>query len=286
MKDGIILINKEKGMTSRSVDNQIQRLFHIKKVGHLGTLDPFATGLLIVAINKGCKALPYLYDEDKTYIAELFLGIKTNSGDLTSEVVEKKDIPSISKEEINKVFESFLGESKQIPPMTSAIHINGKRLYDLAHSNIEVERKPRSIHIHSLKLLEFKDSIIKFEVKCSKGTYVRTLGEDIAVKLNTVGHLISLSRIKIGDIFTLNEAKEIKDIKEENVLDVCKGIQYPHILLEDEQLIKDVYQGKQIVLNSLEKTVLLTYRLDNEEKALAVYNLIKEGIYAPIRGLW
>ena len=129
MNDGIILLNKDKGMTSRNVDNAIGHLFHTKRVGHLGTLDPFATGLLVIGVNKGTKFLTYLDDSKKTYIAKLHLGKKTSTGDIDGEIFEEKDVPNFSQEEIEEVFASFLGEGEQIPPMTSAIKIDGVPLY-------------------------------------------------------------------------------------------------------------------------------------------------------------
>ena len=152
-QNGFILINKRVGVTSRSVDNVIQRLFHTRKVGHLGTLDPFASGLLVIAVNKGCKSLPFLDDSFKTYQATLSLGKSTSTGDLTGEVKEEKEVPVSNVSTIQTIFDSFLGESEQIPPMTSALHHEGKRLYDLSRKGIEIERKPRKIFIKSLKLI-------------------------------------------------------------------------------------------------------------------------------------
>ena len=284
MSDGLLIINKEKNMTSRSVDNLIQRLFHTKKIGHLGTLDPFATGILVVALGKGTKSLPYINDEYKTYVASLKLGDKTDSGDLTGEVILSKDIPTLNEEMINKVLSSFLGESEQIPPMKSAIHYDGKRLYELDRKGIKVEPLSRKVFIKDINLISYKDNIIEFSVNCSKGTYVRTLGEDIANKLNTVGHLISLKRIKVGDI-DISKARKIEDIKEEDLINPALLISYQKV--DVSELIKeDILNGKDIILNSKEDRVLIIEKVNNDLIALAVYNRDKEDIYKIVRGLW
>ena len=197
--DGFLLINKEKGWTSFDVCKRISHILGTKKVGHSGTLDPFATGLMIVAVNKATKALLYTNYSYKTYTATLKLGMKTKTGDLTSDEVERKPVPELSKEIVESVLNSFIGDSEQIPPMTSAIHHNGVKLYKLAQQGLEVERKPRPINIKYIKLLDLSPDEISFQCLVSSGTYIRVLGEDIAHKLNTVGHLTSLNRIAFGE---------------------------------------------------------------------------------------
>ena len=285
MVNGFILINKKIGVTSRSVDNKIQRLFHTRKVGHLGTLDPFASGLLIIAIDKGCKALPYIDDSFKTYRAVLSLGKKTNTSDLTGEVIEEKEVPELYIEDILEVFEDLYGESEQIPPMTSAIHVDGKRLYELARKDIEVERKPRKIIIKSLKIVGFDGLNLEFEVICSKGTYVRTLGEDIASKLDTVGHLTFLRRLAIGDI-SLDKAIDIDELKETDLVNPIELISLKHLIVRDEKTIKEVKDGKEILLETEDDKVLLCYYDNNELSPLAVYERKVDNVYSSIRGLW
>ena len=287
-QNGFILINKRAGVTSRSVDNVIQRLFHTRKVGHLGTLDPFASGLLVIAVNKGCKSLPFLDDSFKTYTAKLLLGKSTATGDLTGEIKEEKNIPRLDEITIQKAFDSFLGESTQIPPMTSALHHDGKRLYDLSRKGIEIERKPRKIFIKSLKLLSFEENIIEFVVNCSRGTYVRTLGEDIANKLGTVGHLISLNRTAIGDKINLSMAKDIDEINASDLLNPASLIELPSILVEDDDLINDIKAGKRITLKN-ENAQILLYTRDKTNYdiiALAVYSRANGDEYIIKRGLW
>lgn len=286
MVNGLVLINKKVSVTSRSVDNKIQRLFHTRKVGHLGTLDPFASGLLVIAIDKGCKCLPFIDDSFKCYEASLRLGIKTDSGDLTGQIIERKEFANLNEEKILAVFNSFIGESEQIPPMTSALHHDGKRLYDLARKGIEVNRPSRKINIYSLKLISFKDDVINFSVKCSKGTYVRTLGEDIAEKLNTVGHLISLKRTSIGNI-DISLSKDIDDLKEDDLINPVRFINLKQIdITNNSSLIKDIKDGKKIELDEQEEMILFGQYVNDEFTALAVYNKTSEKVFSPLRGLW
>ena len=285
MADGFVLINKKINVTSRSVDNTIQRLFHNRKVGHLGTLDPFASGLLVIAIGKGCKVLPFIDDSFKTYRAVFVLGKKTDTGDLTGQVIEEKDVLKINESIIKKVFDSFIGDSEQIPPMRSALHHEGERLYDLARKGIEVERKARKIYIKSLDLLSFSKNCIEFAVNCSRGTYVRTLGEDIANKLNTVGYLSSLERTSIGNI-SLAEAVSIDELKETDLINPVKLISLKQIIVSDEETIQSVKSGKRIRLNEKEEKILLVEKINGELTPLAVYNLIEENLYSPVRGLF
>ena len=286
-QNGFILINKRVGVTSRSVDNVIQRLFHTRKVGHLGTLDPFASGLLVIAINKGCKSLPFLDDSFKTYQAILSLGQLTSTGDLTGEIIQEKEVSNINEERVIETLNSFIGVGEQIPPMTSALHHQGKRLYDLSRKGIEVERKPRKIEIKSLKLLSFTDNLVKFEVTCSRGTYVRTLGEDIAIKLGTVGHLISLKRISIGQKMTLDMAKDIEDVEAIDLINPASLIELPSLEISDEQMINNIKSGKRITLKSNEERILLYTRskANYDIIALAVYQRDGDD-YVILRGLW
>ena len=174
--DGVIIINKQKNFTSHDVVNVIRKKLNIKKVGHTGTLDPNATGVLPILVGKATKISKYLIEHDKTYIATIKLGEKTDTGDNEGQVIEEKLVPpDLKKEDINNVLQSFLGKQKQVPPMYSAIKINGKKLYEYAREGKEVKIEAREIEIYKIQLLEYKNSKIKFEVECSKGTYIRTL---------------------------------------------------------------------------------------------------------------
>jgi tRNA pseudouridine55 synthase len=195
----IINIDKPVDWTSFDVVKKIRNVTKHKKVGHGGTLDPFATGVLIIGTEKDTKQLSSITNFDKEYIAELKLGEATNTLDTEGELVEESPIPTIDEGLVNNVLKSFLGKQKQIPPMFSAKKKNGTRLYKLARKNIEVEREKNDIMINSICLNDFSKDTISFSVNCSKGTYIRVLGADIAKKIGTVGYLINLKRTKVGD---------------------------------------------------------------------------------------
>lgn len=280
MLNGIILLDKEEGLTSRKIDNRLQRLFGTRKVGHLGTLDPFATGLLVIGVNKGTKALTFIGDERKTYIATLVLGKKTNTGDLTGEFVEEREIKDYSDNEIVEALNSFIGKSQQIPPMTSAIKVNGQALYKSAHKGIEVERKPRDIEVFSISLINHIDNEVVFEVCVSRGTYIRVLGEDIAVKLGTVGYLSTLRRTKVNDI-DIKDAKKLDDITESDLKNPCSMIKLPHYQLNDEEYL-DATCGRKMKIKSDESVLLL----EKDGDAVAVYKKNEYGMYESERGLF
>ena len=281
--DGLILINKEQDWTSRDVCNVCQKRFSTKKVGHTGTLDPFATGLLVVTINKANKICQFMDDFPKTYVATLSLGKATDTLDLTGNVVLEKEVNEFSKEYVEEVLNSFKGEIEQIPPMTSAIHYKGRKLYELHYEGISVEREARKVYIHEIKLIEFKDNLITFECQVSKGTYVRVLGEQIAEKLNTVGHLIALQRTKIGN-FSIENAIKINDVnKDYPLINIGEALSFLPTYTVDEEMIKKVKNGVKLYLNDINDE--LVYIKDIHDTPLAIY--IKEnGCYVCKRGLW
>lgn len=184
--DGILIVNKPKNFTSQDVVSKVKKILNEKKAGHTGTLDPLATGVLPVLLGKSTKLSKYLIEHDKVYVAKIKLGQKTDTGDAEGIVIEEKNVPEISVEKAKKILDSFLGKGQQIPPMYSAIKINGKKLYEYARNGENVEVPPRNIEIYSINLLKIKDTEMEFEVSCSKGTYIRTLCEDIAKALGTV----------------------------------------------------------------------------------------------------
>ncbi|MBX7148170.1 tRNA pseudouridine(55) synthase TruB [bacterium] len=202
---GFFLIDKPAGISSNKALSQIKRNLKIKKMGHTGTLDPFAQGLLVAASGEATKFIYYLEAADKCYEAKLQLGVKTDTLDSYGQILEKQDISKIDKDKIESVFNQFLGPQLQIPPMFSAKKVDGDKLYDLARKGIEVERKACSIEIKKLVLLDQQSDSMSFEVVCSKGTYVRVLGEDIAGALGNLGHLSYLKRIS-SDGFNVKDA--------------------------------------------------------------------------------
>lgn len=218
--DGIIIINKPIGCTSHDIVYKVKKMFN-EKVGHTGTLDPMAEGVLPILVGKGTLLSKYLIDHNKKYIVELQLGIKTDTADSEGKIVEQKTVneEKISKENIEKVFQSFIGKQEQMPPMYSAIKVNGKKLYEYARKGQEVEIKPRQIEIYNINLIQYsiEKKQIKFEVFCGKGTYIRSLCEDISQRFETVGYMKSLKRIQVGD-FKIEDSITISQL-EENVQD-------------------------------------------------------------------
>lgn len=211
--DGIIIINKPLGLTSQQVVSKVKKELNEKKAGHTGTLDPFATGVLPILLGKGTKLSKYLMDHDKKYVATVFLGEKKDTGDREGNTIEEMPIPNFDIKKVNKVLANFKGKQKQLPPMYSAIKVNGKKLYEYARNGEDVERTFRDITIYEIKLLNIKDNFITFEVFCSKGTYIRVLCEDIAEKLGTVGYMAELQRIEVNE-FKIEDAITLDDIKD------------------------------------------------------------------------
>ena len=205
----ILNIHKPVGWTSFDVVKKIRGIVQEKKVGHGGTLDPFAEGVLIIGTGSDTKQLKTISAEDKSYVALLLLGQETNTLDIEGKVIRKKPVPVLEIENVQIVLNSFLGNSKQTPPMFSAKKVNGERLYKLARKNIKVKREPKEIYVRDIQLLDITDEKITFSVTCSKGTYIRVLGKDIAQKLGTVGYLKSLVRTQVGG-FSIDESQSIQ----------------------------------------------------------------------------
>lgn len=285
--NGVILINKEKNISSFGVVAKVRKILNIKKVGHSGTLDPEATGLLPILVGNGTKISKYLIEHDKTYIAKLKFGIKTDTADSEGEVIKKDNFKLDKKDEkfYIEIFNSFIGKSTQIPPIYSAIKVDGKKLYEYARENKDVEIKPREVEIYSIKILyiNYDENEIDFEVSCSKGTYIRTLCEDIAKKLKTCGYMKELKRtridnFKLEDAITLEELEQNKDNEEylkNNIISIEKvfenknrislnqrkkelflnGVKLTHDLKDDIYLVysNNVFLGLGIVQNKLLK---------------------------------
>lgn len=275
--DGILLIHKEAGMTSHDVVNRLRRILHMKKIGHSGTLDPDATGVLLVMLGKACKVLPYLEDTDKEYVASMELGKRTLTDDIWGEVLDTKPIVPICH--FQDVLNRFLGDIQQVPPMISSVRVNGKKLYEYARANEVVERPIRNVHIYEIQALN--EAMLEFRVACTSGTYVRSLCYDIAERTGNYGCMASLVRTKIGR-FTLQDCVTLQEVEEgnyqlhtiEEVLDGYHFIPYTPVL--------DVYQGKKICLNCDEDCVVIV----DEGKAIAVYHRDHDNVFRSSRGLW
>ena len=280
MKSGSLLINKEIGLTSRQEVNNVSRKLGEKKAGHIGTLDPFADGLLIVLLGSSTKIAPFLEIMDKTYLATLKLGAKTNTGDLTGEVIETKEIPELKKDKINGILGGFLGKSMQITPLFSALKVNGQEMYKYARKGIEVERKPREIEVFDIHLISFEKDEITFLAKVSKGTYIRTLGEDIAEKLGTVGHLTKLTRIAIGP-YSLKDAKKSAEVTEIDLLPIEKMLSHVKSFEVEGELAKKALNGMHFRLPINDENILLK----DKDGIIAYYKRDSKGVYGCVRGL-
>ncbi len=255
--DGIIVINKPKGCTSHDVVHKIKKLFG-KKVGHTGTLDPNATGVLPILIGKGTELSQFLINHDKKYIATIQLGVKTDTGDVEGNVIEEKnvDLDNYDKNQINEILKKMLGKQKQIPPIYSAIKVNGKKLYEYARSGKTVNIPEREIEIYDLKCLNFDvvNKLLVFEIYCSKGTYVRTVCEKIAELLNTVGYMKELERIMVGD-FNIEKSITIEELKDnfqnqnfldENIISIEKFFGNKPMIILDEKKLKLFLNGVKL----------------------------------------
>lgn len=239
MKNGVIIINKEEGLTSQAVVNRVKRILGVKKAGHTGTLDPMATGVLPVLVERGVKASEFMLTQDKHYVATLLLGVTTDTEDVTGEILtESEDIPDETK--VLSVIETFIGEYLQTPPMYSALKVGGKKLCDLARQGVTVEREPRVVSIYSIDAERISDREYTLDVKCSKGTYIRTLCADIGAKLGCGGAMKSLKRatssgFTLADSHTLSELENMREEEREGCIFSVEYIfrQLPAVVLPD-----------------------------------------------------
>lgn len=279
--DGILLINKPAGYTSHDIVGIVRKKLHTKKVGHCGTLDPDATGVLVVCVNKATKAIQFLMSDTKVYRATLSLGKSTDTYDASGKILEEKEVGQISQAQVIDVLNSFLGKSKQKPPIYSAIKVNGKKLYEYARNGEEVEIKERDIEIMMIELIDFSNNEIVFDVKCSKGTYIRSLCVDIAKKLGYPGHMSHLERRQAGrflitDCITL-EQLENDDYSLHSIDDALCG--FLQLKLDDPT---PVYHGKQIKSDLTGQVAIY----DNQNHLLAIYESTGQGYLKNVRGLW
>lgn len=276
--NGIIVINKPKNYTSHDVVAKVKKLLNIKKVGHTGTLDPNATGVLPLLLNSGTKLSKYLIEHDKEYEVTLKLGIRTDTLDGEGKVLEKKEVDRKMLEntkQIEKVLNSFTGKQTQVPPMYSAIKVKGKKLYEYARKGENVEVQPRQIEIYNIELqkVDIKRQEIEFKVQCSKGTYIRTLCEDIATKLGTIGYMKELNRTKVGK-FGIEEAITIEKLEE-----YIENKKYEDLnIITMEELLKE---KEKIVLNEKNLEMFLNgvkIKIENKTGIYRIYNENKQFI--------
>ena len=277
----ILNVYKEPGMTSRDVVNILSKHFQTKKVGHTGTLDPIASGVLIVCTEKDTKLVDLITAEYKEYVATCKLGLKTDTGDITGNVIEECSY-NFKESDLQNVLHSFLGSSTQTVPLYSAVKINGKKLYEYARNNIPVTLPVRNINIRDIELLNFSGTEFTFRVVVSKGTYIRSLIEDICASLSTVGTMSALKRTKQGK-YRVEDANKIEDILHDkyNLISVLNALSdYPKVTL-DFDLYKKVKNGAKISLNSNDKIVLLVYNnlpvalYEQEDNHYRVYKMLE-----------
>ncbi|MFZ9782329.1 MAG: tRNA pseudouridine(55) synthase TruB [Bacilli bacterium] len=281
--DGIYLIKKPTGITSRNLVDGLGKQLGTKKVGHTGTLDPFADGLMILTVGKATKAGLFLEALDKRYEATLKLGTKTDTGDLTGTVIATSPLIDLYDQYVNDTLESMLGPQFQMPPMYSAIKQDGVPLYQLAREGKIVTREPRPIHLYEMKLISLTKDTIRFSVRCSKGTYVRTLAEDIAAKFGMVGHLTSLTRIAIGQ-YKLAAAKTIDAITPQDRLTVYQALSFmDQVTIKEPSQIKAIMDGKPFTTTHPKDRLLL---IDGQQQVLAIYDRSEGTTYKPVRGLF
>lgn len=255
--DGIVIINKPKNCTSHDVVKKVKKIVN-EKVGHTGTLDPNATGVLPLLIGKGTQLSKYMVEHDKTYEAILMLGEKRDTADGEGKIIEKQEILSqiLEIENVKKALTKMLGKQQQIPPMYSAIKVNGKKLYEYARCGKNIEVQPRTIEIYNIELIDIntKEKQIKFIVSCSKGTYIRTLCEKIAENLGTIGYMKELKRIKVGK-FSIEQAistEQFEKEPEKNIITIEK-------FFEDKKSIEISSKKLELFLNGVQ----LTYNLED-----------------------
>lgn len=278
---GFLLVDKKEGWTSTDVDRQAKKIFHQRRVGHLGTLDPFATGLLILAIGEMTKFLPLLDDRWKVYRAKLVLGTSTATGDSSGDILAEKEVPPLTKEEINLALKSLLGKSMQVPPMYSAKRINGERAYDLARQGKDVHLSPQEIEVSEIFLIDYDEDrkAITFQAMVSKGTYLRTLGMDIAHRLKTEGHLAQLRRLQVGP-YLVKDAIDILEANRENLLPLTKVLEDCRALpLSDENLVR-AKNGSTLFLSPQSAFLLVE---DQDRQPIALYQR-KGKVYHCVRG--
>ena len=282
---GILIVNKPKNYTSRDIVNIISKKLNTKKVGHTGTLDPIAEGVLVVPIGRALKISELLTSEKKEYIAKVILGYETDMLDITGKEI-KRNIPNVDKDKLIEVLNSFIGKYNQEVPMYSAVKVNGRKLYEYARSNIQITPPSKIVEIYSISLLEgpiYKDDTVEFTMKCevSKGTYIRSLIRDIAYKLSTYGTMKELIRTKQGS-FLLEDAFTLEDIQKDNykLLSIKEALPNIKITKIDDKTLKQVKNGMVLDKFFEEEISLL---VDKDGREIAIYKDIGNGKVKPYK---
>ncbi|QHX36587.1 tRNA pseudouridine(55) synthase TruB [Spiroplasma sp. BIUS-1] len=285
-KSGVFLINKPEGITSNDLIQKIKRKFKVKKIGHAGTLDPLATGLMVVLINQATKISNYLLTSDKSYVVTMKLFVQTDSQDITGNVVEQEEYRKISKTLVKEIVDKYNGYIyDQYPPIYSAVKVNGKKLYEYARKEQEVIINPRKVTIKSCELLDFNQKLgtIKLKVRSSKGTYIRSLVSDIAKDLETIATVSQLERISSGG-FELQNAKTIDEIEQSDLINMYDSLMLNEHPLIEYHRVKDIKQGKAITLTGINYPIV--FIINDEKEVIAIYKHIAHDLYKCQRGLW
>jgi len=291
--DGVLLLDKEPGCSSNQALQRVKRLFNADKAGHTGSLDPLASGLLPVCFGEATKVSGFLLDADKGYWVRAALGAKTSTGDAEGEVIATSDVAPPDAERVRETFEAFTGEQMQVPPMHSAVKHQGRRLYELAREGQEVERKPRVIRVRELRLLSLDDGVMALEVTCSKGTYVRTLVEDIAERLGNYAHVAALRRTRVGpfegkgmlDMARLESlAEQGWDALDATLLPIASALgEWPAVALDPDSSFY-LSRGQPVQVPQAPTTGWVRV-YDDSERLLAVGEVLDDGRIAPRRML-
>ena len=291
--DGVLLLNKPAGLSSNQALQRVKRMLNAKKAGHTGSLDPAATGMLPLCFGEATKVCAFLLNADKTYRVSAKLGISTDTGDADGNETGQQPVPELSRDEWDTILQSFRGESMQVPPMYSALKKDGKRLYELARKGQIVEREPRAIRVDEIELLELAGTRLVFRVRCSKGTYIRSMVEDIAAKAGTVAHTARLHREAVGDFdastmldMTAAEAllEDGSDALRDRLLppDVALA-EFPAVGV-DAAGVEAFRMGKIVAIEeSQEQGLARVYGPGGEEEFLGVGELAANGTVAPKR---
>lgn len=277
----IVLLNKPAGITSFSAVSACRRILNEKKAGHTGTLDPQASGLMIILLGKSTKLLPYCIHDRKSYHAEFCFGKRTDTEDIWGSVLEEKQPEAHTDEQLQKAMDSFIGDSIQVPPMYSAIKVNGKKLYEYARKGQTVERKPRNIHIYDAAVRKIDDNQYSMDVTVSSGTYIRTLITDFAASLSEFGCMTSLVRTAVDGI-KLSQAVTLEELNSETCLLDARVVLDPSIPVMETDQTADILNGKPIHLECESPLVILKYNDD----LLAAYAIAENGTYHCQRGLF
>ena len=289
---GILLLDKPKGISSNAALQQVKNLFNAQKAGHTGSLDPLATGVLPICLGEATKITSYLLDSDKKYQGVAKLGVRTNTADAEGDVLQTRPVPILSGDTIEMAIDSFRGEISQVPPMHSALKLNGKPLYELARQGIEVERKPRNVKIFEFKKLGFENDELEIFVHCSKGTYIRTLAEDLGEILECGAHLSSLRRVAAGpfDIKQTITLDRLTELAELGMSELDKQLLPMHDALVDWPEISltansayYVRQGQPVLVPKAPTNGWVRLMGENPNDFIGIGHILDDGRVAPKR---